>query len=193
MKQNDQILVDRLIKGNSAAFAQLFDLYFEKLVRVSEYYVCDIEVAKDVVMDVITSFIEKPERFKGVDNIYSYLNKIVRNKSLNKIRDLRIIDSHRDRVMESALVANLPDTYEDLFSVRLKKIYEAVDELPPKTKLIFTRCVIDGETYKQVSQELDITVNTIGTIIKRAYKTIRTQLGDAIFVILYIFTKFLDF
>ncbi|WP_430815264.1 RNA polymerase sigma-70 factor [Carboxylicivirga sp. RSCT41] len=186
MKSNDSILLNQLKKGNSNAFAQLFDLYFEKLVRVAEYHLQDTETAKDIVMDVFTSFIEQPQRFNEVKSVYTYLGKIVQNKSLNRLRNLGVVDNHKDRVMEAMLLAEQDDEPNELFSQKVKQVHALIDKLSPKSKLVFTRCVIYGEKYKDVAEELDVSINTVGTLIKRAYKAIRTELGVNITIIIHL-------
>ena len=172
MQESEKEYISRLSKGDKTAFSQLFEIYFEKLVKAAEFFLQDIELAEDVVMDVFTVFIEKPEKFKGVDNLSAYLFCMTKNNALNQIRHLGIRDKHQKRIIEAMMFATLP---ENDFQEKLSKVNKAIDELAPKTKKIFVACVIDGKSYKEAATEFNISTNTVNTMIKRAYKQIRSN------------------
>lgn len=187
MQKPEKEHISLLQKGNKVAFSQLFEMYFEKLVKTADFILQDLELAEDVVMDVFTLFIENPEKFKGVENLNAYLFRLTKNKALNKIRHLGIRDKHQERIVEALLFAEIPE--QDDFQEKLLKVNEVISELSPKTKNIFSSCVIDGKTYKEAAVEFDISVNTVNTLIKRAYKTIRSKfdVGLALLINLIFF------
>jgi RNA polymerase sigma-70 factor (ECF subfamily) len=166
----DSKLIPQLQQGKKEAYAQLFEMYFENLVRAAEFYLQDIELAEDVVMDVFAYFIENPEKFKEIENLKAYLYRLTKNRALNHIRHLGIRDKHEERIVEAMMFAELP---EHDFQDKIKEVNKAIDELAPKTKEVFSACVIDGKSYKEVAEEYNISVNTVNTMIKRAYKSIR--------------------
>ncbi len=187
MQETEKEHISLLQRGDKAAFTQLFELYFEKLVKAAEFFLQDVELAEDLVMDVFTFFIENPEKFKGVENLNAYLFRLTKNRALNKIRHLGVRDKHQERIVEALLFAEIPDQND--FQEKLTKVNEVINELAPRTKEVFSSCVVNGKTYKEVAAEFDISVNTVNTLIKRAYKTIRSKcdVGLALLIDLLFF------
>ena len=50
------------------------------------------------------------------------------------------------------------------------------------------KCLVEGKMYKQVAEELDVSVNTIKTHIKRALAFLREQMEDDL-ILLFFFKK----
>ena len=46
------------------------------------------------------------------------------------------------------------------------------------------KCVVEGKKYKEVAEELDITVNTVKTHITRALKFLRDELQEDLIMLL---------
>lgn len=184
MQTTELELISNLQQGKREAYAQLFEMYFENLVRAAEFYLQDIEMAEDVVMDVFAYFIENPEKFKEIENLKAYLYRLTKNRALNHIRHLGIRDKHQERIVEAMMFAELP---EHDFQEKLREVNKAIDELAPKTKEVFAACVIDGKSYKEAAEEFNITVNTVNTMIKRAYKSIRGKFDIGMTLLISIF------
>jgi RNA polymerase sigma-70 factor (ECF subfamily) len=55
-------------------------------------------------------------------------------------------------------------------------LYNAIELLPPKRKLIFRLCKVEGKTYAQVSLQLGISLSTISDHIVKANFFIKTQI-----------------
>jgi len=53
--QNDQECFERIKKGDSSAFRQLFDRYYQLLLAVAINLLHDVNTAKDVVQEVFSS------------------------------------------------------------------------------------------------------------------------------------------
>ena len=68
----------------------------------------------------------------------------------------------------------------------LQRVYEVIEELPDQSRLVFKSCVLEGKKYKDVAEEMGISVNTVNTQMKRAYKYIRTRLGVSFLIILAV-------
>ena len=54
----------------------------------------------------------------------------------------------------------------------------AINQLPPQTRKVFEACFLHGKKYKEVAEEMDITINTVKTHISRALSFIRSKTGE---------------
>ena len=59
-----------------------------------------------------------------------------------------------------------------------RKIEKAVDELPPRCKMIFKLVRQDGLKYKEVAEILDVSTNTVDAQMVIAVKRISEKLGN---------------
>ena len=66
------------------------------------------------------------------------------------------------------------DNFEELYD-RLQSIMET---LPPKCREIFIMGCMESMSYKEIAEQLDISVNTVKTQMKTAYKKIKDEFGD---------------
>ena len=55
-------------------------------------------------------------------------------------------------------------------------LYQAIELLPPKRKLVFRLCKLEGKTYEEVSLLLGISLSTISDHIVKANLFIKSQL-----------------
>ena len=76
---------------------------------------------------------------------------------------------------------------EDLndYENRLARLEEKLALLSDKQREVLVKCVVEGKKYKEVAEELNITLNTVKTHITRALKFLREELQDDL-VMLFI-------
>ena len=58
-----------------------------------------------------------------------------------------------------------------------------------QTRLIFIACVVEGKKYREVADECGISVNTVNTYVKRAYKYLRRRMGLSVILFLYFISE----
>ena len=125
--------------------------------------------------------------FSNIRNFNSYLFVQVKNICLNKIKHLQIEDKHKSWLMEAYLYAELPEVEYD--ERLIDKVWRVVNELPEQTRLIFIACVVEGKKYREVADECGISVNTVNTYVKRAYKYLRRRMGLSVILFLYFISE----
>ena len=69
-----------------------------------------------------------------------------------------------------------------------KLISRALDALPEKCRAIFIMSKIEGKKHNEIAQELNISINTVGSQIGIAYKKLRTELKDYLPILLFLFS-----
>lgn len=66
------------------------------------------------------------------------------------------------------------DNFEELYG----RLQVVMDSLPPKCKEIFILGCVEGLSYKEVAEQLGVSVNTVKTQVKVAYKKIKSEFGN---------------
>lgn len=172
---SQQEIVEALRKRDTKAYRFLFEEYFGRMVLFAEYFLLDGKEAEDVVQELFLRLWNSSDIPDIKVSLKAYLFMQVKNACLNRIKHLNVEDKHKRLLAEAQLYAEIPDVELDEELVR--KVYAAIDELPEQARVVFKLCVIEGKKYKEVAEELNISVNTVNTQMKRAYKHLRGRLN----------------
>lgn len=170
-------IIAGLREKDEKVFRFLFDTYFEPMVHFAEYMLADHAEAENIVQDCFLHLWEKKE-FPDIADIKSYLLAQVKNACLNELQRLQLEDKHKKWLAEAYMYAELPNVEYD--EELVKKVWRAVDELPEQTRAVFAACVLDGKKYREAAEEFGISIHTVNTYIKRAYKALRDKLGASL-------------
>ena len=181
MEEADKILV-LLKQGDKRGLEMLFRRFYRPLVVYALKFLPQQEEAEDVVQEVFIKFWER-KRFDMIDNyLRSYLYQSVRNRCLNVLESRAgIIMKPVDSILEFS-DTEMPDETE--WNSRIDEIYREVDKLPDRTREIFTAIVLNGKRYKEVADDLDISVNTVKTSLSRALTALRSNLNEGTYPVL---------
>jgi RNA polymerase sigma-70 factor (family 1) len=163
--------------AGEAAFEALYRMYFVRLFRFCFSIIHQKESAEEIVNDVFLKLWENRDRGPAIDNPRLYLYVSVKNRSLNYLRDNAA--AHTVEISERCDDYIRFDTNPEtilLDAEGLRRIRAAIDELPPRCKLIFSLIKEDGLKYKEVSRLLDLSVKTVETQLAIALRKIAVSL-----------------
>lgn len=175
-------------------FEDIYLSYFSKMKHFATEYVISDEDAENIVQDAFVELWENKEMLNMHMNLISYLFTTIKNKCLNHMRHKIIVQNTATKIQEEYLISlrmNL-DSLEafdnKLFSDQdIEKIIDrALDSLPEKCRTIFIMSKIEGKKQKEIAQELNISINTVGAQIGIAYKKLRTELKDYLPILLFL-------
>jgi RNA polymerase sigma-70 factor (family 1) len=177
-RENNDILTG-IANSNQRSFRQLFDLFSARLIHFSQAILKNREAAIEVVDEVFVRLWKNRVNAIEIQNISVYLYTAVKNASLNHLSQkakeqitdpFDFIDIHlaTDQNPEQKMMT------AELF----KKIETAVEELPPRCKMIFKLVREDGLKYKEVAEILNVSVNTVDAQMVIAVKRISEKLRN---------------
>lgn len=69
----------------------------------------------------------------------------------------------------------------------LEVVYKAIDQLPEERRRIFMMIFVDGKSYQEVMEQLQISKNTVKTQLSRSLKFLRKKLKNRYNEILLFF------
>ena len=175
-------------------FEDIYLSYFSKMKYFAKEYVISEEDAENIVQDVFVELWENKKMLNMHMNLIAYLFTTIKNKCLNHLRHKLVVQETASKLQEEYTISlrmNL-DSLEvfdnNLFSDHdiEKIISRALDALPEKCRTIFFMSKIEGKKQKEIAQELNISINTVGTQIGIAYKKLRTELKDYLPIMLFL-------
>ncbi len=170
------------------AYEELYHLYYSDLTVFAQTYVYQQDIAQDIVQDTIFHLWETDLSTTINKSLKSYLYTSVRNKCLNHLRHLQVEDKHRTKEMEAVQFSGAYQMVED--EELIERIQAAVEELPEKCKVTFKMAVIQDLKYKEIAEELDLSVNTVKDHMKRAYRFLREyHFDDYLKLLIFLILK----
>ena len=66
----------------------------------------------------------------------------------------------------------------DDYEQRMARLNEKLEDLPEKQREVLMKCFVEGQTYKDVADEMGISVNSVKTHISRGLKFLRNELKE---------------
>lgn len=180
---NDNIIVNELRKGNKDVYQALFYQYYPLLAKFAHRYVYDAEACEDLIQDVFVTLWEKRSSLK-INSLKAYLYTSIKNKCLGYLQHFDVRDRHEVFLIEAYMESSGElDINEELTD----KIKKCLADLPEKMRDIFEKKYVVGLTAIDIAEDMDISINTVNTQLKRAKNRIRTELLKAGVKILFIF------
>ena len=167
-------------------FPDLYLIYYPKLVRFAKNFVMLEEDAENITQDVFADFWEKRESMDHIENINAYLFKLVRNRCLDYLKHKVFEQKYVENVqasfevelnlkMQSLERFDVLDTYE--VNEMEKLVREAINSLPKKCRTIFLLSRMEGLKYREISERLGISINTVECQMGIALKKLRVMLN----------------
>ncbi|MDI9310803.1 MAG: RNA polymerase sigma factor [Limnohabitans sp.] len=156
-----------------------------KLLGICRRYIKEISIAEDIIQDAFIIAIQKNEVLKNKQALLPWLTKIVINQSLQYLRKNKQLISIED---ETALTdkMNLEMESKEIYqqsailasSLDANDIVEAIDKLPIHHKTVFNMYMIDNYSHNEISNVLNIPINTSKSHLLRAKTALQKFLSE---------------
>lgn len=144
--------------------------------------------AEDVVQDVFLHLFDKADITTPIDNFAGYIYRSLRNKIIDLFRrketNISLETNGSDKTSFS-IKDILRDERVDIVGEAEKEelhhiLYEAIDKLEPKDKVIIIATEFEDYSFKELAQEWDEPLGTLLARKSRALKKLRNFLKDSI-------------
>jgi RNA polymerase sigma factor (sigma-70 family) len=147
-------------KYHNAVFANIF-----KLIRHQE-------AAEDVLQDVFTALWVNRKKIDGERSVGGWLFVVSYNKA---IKFLNKAVREKIGALEGLTlsIADDPDNEHSHLEYQSSLINEAIDNLSPQKKLVFTLCKLEGKTYEEAALAAGISPHTVKEYVTAASKFVK--------------------
>lgn len=177
MVEAEEIFIfDKMVEGNKEAFKILFEKYYPDLCNLVNLYLQNSTVSEEIVQDLFIYLWEKREKIKIETSLKAYLLQAAKYKSLNYIRNEKnknlILNEITDREKVSL---EMPDRAMDANQLR-EIIENSINSLPERCRQVYIMGKERNMTYKEISEEMGISVKTVEVQMGNALKKLREQL-----------------
>ena len=172
-----QCIKEKIAMGDQGAFRQLFNMYSKQLTQFAVAIVRSNDAAREIADEVFIKIWRNKATITNIHNLRVYLYTAAKNTALNYL-SARAKENITDPF--DFFFVQLPDDQTPekklINSELLKKINAAIDQLPPRCKMVFKLVREDGLSYKEVGAILNISPKTVDAQMVIAVK----QIGEKV-------------
>lgn len=172
----DKAVIRKLIAGDVKAFEQVYREFSRSMYLSALGLWQDSQVAQDAVQESFIYLWNHRRQIDAAQSIEGYLHTSVRHYILNYIRHQKIRHSREEEIMREQEFLNDPES-EELTS-KLGLARELLATLPENCRKIFVMSVVEGMSYTDTAEKLGVSVNTVKSQIKIAYRKIRNVVQE---------------
>lgn len=174
------ITFDAIKNGDKKSFERIFKSLYKPLVQYAFRITRSHEEAEGIVQQIFLSMWEKRKGLNVEGPLENYLFRATRNRCINYVK-LELPKRQQLETLENLELTqkNIIDTFESE-NVLSKKVAQAIEQLPVKCKEIFVLSRYGGLTYKEIAEELDLSVKTVENQMSIALKKLRESLKEFI-------------
>lgn len=147
-----------------------------KLFRFSLNIVKDEDLAKDVVQECLIKVWEKRNDLKLINNLEAWCMQVTKNKALDKLRSKHVNRTDLFEVkLDTRKERDTPYVMTERGDV-MNRIKTLISELPERQREVMQLRDIEGYTYKEIGETLEIDINLVKTNLFRARRKLKESL-----------------
>jgi len=175
-----------MLSSNDREFEQLFKQYFQELHHYAFRFFAESEVAEEVVQQVFIKIWEK-NAWKDIhSSAKAYLYRSVYNESMNMIKREKV--RKRYMVEDTAGLEASVAPFESSRDLEAQ-LHKALLGLPEKTRVVFQMSRFEDLKYREIADQLNLSVKTVEGHITRALKHLRISLGEYLALFIFLFME----
>jgi RNA polymerase sigma-70 factor (family 1) len=190
LNTDSNFLINRLRKGEEAAYELLFKEYYKVLTIFANKYIKDLETSKEIVQELFVHLYERKDSLEINSSLKSYLFRSVHNRCINYINAQKIREKYAEHLNNTReIVQNSLDEEVNVSELE-NALYKAIGELPPKCQTIFKLNRFEGLSNIEIANKLTLSKRTVETQISKALKILRLKLEPYMVAGILIFAVF---
>ena len=179
---SDEQLMSLFQGGDENAYIELVNRYKDKLINFIFNYLGDLESSEDVVQETMIKLYQKKHYYKEIAKFSTWLYTIAKNLANTELRKrkqrkttLLSQFSKDDKTYE--LPSNDPEPGQEIQTDIVNKIIrDAVDQLSEKFKIVIVLRDIQGLSYEDISEIINVPIGTVKSRINRARLQLQVEL-----------------
>jgi len=181
-KPLEQTAYDDLVlraKSQAAALGELYELYYDRILRFCVHRLFNRSTAEDVTSSVFMTVARTIRDFKGrtEQDFRNWVYTIAANQSNAHIRKV----TRRRRLMENVVAHRRAAEQEvgEWSELDWPTLYAAIQQLKPEHQTLVTLRFFENMSYDEIGQIMDARPATIRVTLHRVLRRLQEQLkGD---------------
>jgi RNA polymerase sigma-70 factor (ECF subfamily) len=164
---DDLVLVERFLDGDSLAFEQIYSKYYDKVFAIARGILLDREEAADAVQEIFTLVYRHLGRFDRRSRFSTWLFRVAVNRSIQEARKNR----HKSRQVE--LTEGCAHVDPDEPETSDPRVNAVLERLAPQDRALLTLFYWDELSLQEIAASVGCNVNAAKTRLYRARERFR--------------------
>jgi len=186
MEENEQLIVDRMCRGDQKAFQELVERYKRKIYHLAYDILGDHHEAEDISQEVFIRVFRSIKSFRRDAKMSSWIYKITVNTSIDSLRkkkrkpeetmeDLMQANSQDSLMGRSGFLEN-PELSTEASFIQ-QHIHKALQKVSPKERTVFVMRYYNDFQINEIADVLNISSGTVKSLLFRALKKLKRELS----------------
>ena len=186
-QSTDIELIARIKNGDEVAFELVFYKYKGKLYDFVRRSLSEEGDPESIVQEVFVKLWMNRTELDPQQSFNGYIYTIARNEIYGYLRKQLTRKKYQEellrQIVESTDNTNRQIEYQELETILTKLI----DEMPEKRREIFRESRMEGLSYWEISEKLNISENTVDTQIRKALGFLKNKLRNYYSILMLAF------
>ena len=187
MEMKAEATIDWMAREQDERIRQAVEQEGSRLRNFIRRRVSDPAAAEDILQDAFYELVVAYSLAKQIEHVGAWLFRVARNRITDRFRTSKLMVSTADPVVtaddgDSLLLEDLlpsPDAGPEAAyarSVLLEELEDAIDELPDDQREVFIAQEIEGRSFRELSEETGVSINTLLSRKRYAVQQLRRRL-----------------
>jgi RNA polymerase sigma-70 factor, ECF subfamily len=186
----DADLVALAQQGRDEAYRELIGRYERPVFSLIYRMVRDREQAEDLAQETFIKVLNNIEKYSPEYKFSSWLFKIANNQAIDAMRRKRLDTISMDGSANASTAAEVEASSFELAAggenaldeLTNRELGSAIEQAIATLRPLYRSCIllrhVDGRSYEEIAQMLDLPLGTVKTYIHRARHELRDALED---------------
>jgi RNA polymerase sigma-70 factor (ECF subfamily) len=157
-------------------FSTFFQQHYPTLCARINLLVQQSDLAEDLVQDAFVKFWEVKPVLLNKNAAPGYVAKMAVNNALAHLRTKRQQEKKMKNLVAGQSMASNPTEEGINYNESEKKLLDALQSLPPACREIFILSRYEQMSYKEIANQLDLSIRTVENQLLKALKIMRESL-----------------
>ncbi len=170
-RSEDMNLVDRIVRGEEGAFAELLDRYGRRIFNLARRMRGNATTAEDLTQEVFLLLLRKIRQYDGRAALATWIHRVAVNRIISEFRrQPPVAEAADDDAAPFRGVSTAPGLHRRL------DLEAAIGQLPPGYRAVLLMHDVEGLRHQEIADILDISVGTSKSQLHHARMQMRALL-----------------
>lgn len=175
-KISQEEVLTRLKADDKSALKTLFQAYYAYVCSNILRIVKDRVLVEDLAQEVFLRFWQKRHQIEVNTSLKAYLRRMAINEALAHLRKQKVFE---EEINPETMGGTTAGGEKQFLHMELEDhIRLAIDQLPPRCRTVFQLSRFEQLSYKEIAEQMDISVKTVENQMGKALKFLRTALKN---------------
>ncbi len=162
----------------------MFSIYFPRLNDFAKKVVRDDGISQDIVQEVFLKVWDQRVQIQNI-NIEAYLFKLVRNRCIDYIKYLKVVNNRMDKIRISSKIEELyridfvgDEPYILILEELNAQLEKIIQRLPNRCREVFLLSRMEGLKNREIAEKLHISIKNVERHLTRALHSFRDNFSE---------------